>query len=86
MDGILIDVTQKPDSVKLYPVGDYEMIFRAGYCAFINPLGYVEEPQYLSFTQGVYIPKTCTRAIGVLVKPNQGQLGTIKPYRLTAPS
>lgn len=80
MDGILVDVVDRPSGVKEYPVGDYAMIFRAGYCAFINPMGYVEEPQYLSFTKGIYIPKTCTRAAGVLVKPNQGQTGTVTPY------
>jgi hypothetical protein len=82
MAGIIVDVVDKPSGVKVYPVGDFEMIFRAGYCAFINPMGYVEEPQYLSFTKGVYTPKTCTQAIGVLVKPNQGQTGWVTPFTI----
>lgn len=82
MAGLLVDVIDLPSGVREYPVGEFSMIFRAGYLAFINPLGYVEQPQYLSFTKGIYTPKTCTEAIGVLVKPNQGQTGTVTPFTL----
>lgn len=85
MHGVLIDVTDVGYGVKRLPVGDFNMIFRAGYLAFINPTGYVEEPQFLSFTKGIYTPKTCTAAIGVLVKPNQGQTGTATPFTVDAP-
>lgn len=85
MAGVLIDVTDVGSGVRRYPVGDFDMLYKAGYLAFINPLGYVEEPQFLSFTKGIYTPKTCTEAIGVLVKPNQGQEGTITPFTLVAP-
>lgn len=83
MAGVLIDVTDVGSGVRVYPVGDFSMLYKAGYLAFINPLGYVEEPQFLSFTKGIYVPKTCTEAIGVLVKPNQGQEGTVTPFTLT---
>ena len=82
MAGVLIDVVDLPGGVREYPVGDFSMIFRAGYLAFITPLGYVEQPQYLSFTKGIYMAKTCTEAIGVLIKPNQGQTGFVKPFTL----
>jgi hypothetical protein len=82
MAGLLVDVIDRPAGVREYPVGNFAMIFRAGYLAFINPLGYVEQPQYLSFNKGLYMPRTCTEAIGVLVKPNQGQTGTVTPFTL----
>jgi hypothetical protein len=83
LDGVLVEITTPPGGLGKFELGGRTWWYRAGHLAFVSDKGEVEPWQYLAWDQGIYTPRTMTRAASAIARVLAGAQGTATPWLIT---
>ena len=84
-NGVIAEVGSMPDGTSTYDWGELTQTPRAGYIAFYNDGGQVEDPQPITFPSHIICPKLCRLASGFYVRPHAGGEVSITPWVYATP-
>lgn len=80
LDGLLIAVTTPPSGLGKFVMGGRTWWYRAGQLTFVSDNGDVEPWQYLTWDQGLYVPRAMARADSAILRALAGIGGTATPW------
>ena len=83
MHGCRIALTSVPVGRTTIGYGNLNAWLKVAYMCFVSDVGDAEYPQVVSYSQGVYLPRTMTAAGGLRLNALPAVVGTITPFTIT---
>lgn len=82
LQGVLFDLTSPPSGQTLYVLGTAQESYNWGHIGFEQDNGQSEPFQYLSFQQGMYLPRQMSEAMLCHVFVKGSPTGTVTPFTI----